>query len=75
MTKKEAIEFAVSGKWKTMSDFEKVKFQLYEEKLCMPFDVYHKAVEKVLGHPVFTHEFAFEGIKKEFEAIQKDEEK
>jgi hypothetical protein len=27
------------------------------EELCCPFDVFHQAVEKTLGRPVFTHEF------------------
>jgi hypothetical protein len=32
----------------------------------MPFDVFHKAIEKTLGRPVFTHEFAFsDSLKKE----------
>ena len=25
----------------------------------MPFNVFHEAVQKTLGRPVFTHEFAF----------------
>ena len=35
--------------------------------LCMPFDVFHQAVEKTLGRPVYTHEFGlnYEGIKAE----------
>ena len=35
------------------------EFQLEQDKLCMPFDVFHEAIEKTLGRPVFTHEFAF----------------
>lgn len=33
----------------------------------MPFDMFHEAVEKTLGRPVFTHEFAFNypGLKDE----------
>lgn len=32
----------------------------------MPFDVFHEAIEKTLGRPVFTHEFAFcEELRKE----------
>jgi hypothetical protein len=50
-----------------MSFRDRATFQLYEELLCMPFDVFHEAIEKALGRPVFTHEFALntEGIKKE----------
>ena len=41
-----------------MSNLEIVKFQLFEPKMCMPFSVFQKAVEDVLGRPVYTHEFA-----------------
>ena len=39
---------------------EIVSFQLYEKRLCMPFDKFHEAVEAALGRPVWTHEF---GVK------------
>ena len=33
-------------------------YQLHEDiMLCPTFDVFHEAVEKLLGHPVMTHEF------------------
>lgn len=34
----------------------------------MPFQVFHEAIEKALGRPVFTHEFGLnrEGLQKEF---------
>jgi hypothetical protein len=40
---------------------------MFEELLCMPFDVFHEAVEKTLGRPVWTHEFGlnFDGLKAE----------
>ena len=37
---------------------EIVEFQLYQELLCVPWNVFHKAIEEVLGRPVWTHEFA-----------------
>ena len=40
-------------------------FQMFTPRLCMPFDVFQEAVEKTLGRPVFTHEFAYSGIKDE----------
>jgi len=54
--------------WKKLTYKEIVEFQLFEERLCMPFDIFHKAMEKILKRPVFTHEFALnsEGLKKEF---------
>jgi hypothetical protein len=43
--------------WKSLSNEEIATFQLFEDKLCMPFSVFHAAIEKVLGRPVYTHEF------------------
>ena len=67
MTEKQAIALAESGFYKTMSHKEIAMFQMFEPLLCMPFDVFHEALEKTLGRPVYTHEFALnaEGIKKE----------
>ena len=58
MTREEAIAKYETGWWKDSTDKEIVDFQLFESRLCMPFDRYQEAVEKVLGRPVFTHEFA-----------------
>ena len=58
MTKNEAILKAQSGWWETATPEAIVDFQLYESRLCMPFDEYHKAIEKVFRRPVWTHEFA-----------------
>jgi hypothetical protein len=57
LTKEQAIEFAESGAWKEMSLKHRAEFQMLQDKLCMPFDVFHEAVEKTLGRPVYTHEF------------------
>lgn len=67
MTKEEAIKLAESGFWKEMTQREIAVFQMSERKLCMPFDVFHKALEESLGRPVFTHELGlnYEGVMKE----------
>lgn len=66
MTKDEAMALAESGFWKEMSYEERAWFQLHEELLCMPFSVFHEAVEKTLKRPVFTHEFAgMESLQRE----------
>lgn len=57
-TKEQAIAIAESGEWKDWTPEEIVKIQLFQDKLCMPFGVFHAAVESVLGRPVWTHEFA-----------------
>lgn len=67
LTKEQAITLWESKFWETMSYREKATFQLFEPLLCMPFGIFHEAIEKTLGRPVFTHEFALNlnGLKDE----------
>lgn len=46
------------GWYKDKTPEEIVSFQLFEKRLCMPFDQFQAAVESALGRPVWTHEFA-----------------
>ncbi len=74
MTHEEAIEMSKSGWWKTKTVREIVEFQLYEDRLCMPFDEFHKAVEEALGRSVWTHEFAdIKGLQAEYEGKREPE--
>ena len=74
MTKEEAIKMYNSNWWEDKTPEEIVKFQLYEDRLCMPFDKFHEAIEKALGRSVWTHEFAdHEGLITEFEGKRKPE--
>jgi hypothetical protein len=57
LTKKQAIEFHESEKWKELDVKERAAFQMYQDRLCMPFSEFHKAITEVLGRPVYTHEF------------------
>ena len=67
LTEKQAIELAKSGEWKSWPDQKLVGFQLSQDLLCMDFSYFHKKTEKVLGRPVFTHEFAFkDNLVKEY---------
>lgn len=69
MTKEHAIALYESGWWKDKSPHSICMFQLFEERLCMPFGDYQMAVEKALGRPVWTHEFGSAGteqLRKEF---------
>lgn len=50
-------EQAMSRFWEGMNYRERAMFQLFEPLLCMPFNVFHEAVEKALHRPVYTHEF------------------
>lgn len=57
LTKEQAIAFAKNKAYEGMSSRMIAEFQLNQERLCMPFGVFHKAVEEALGRPVYTHEF------------------
>jgi hypothetical protein len=67
MTREEAIKLYESGFWESMNYRERAVFQMFESRLCMPFGVFHEAIEKALGRPVFTHEFGLnrDGLQKE----------
>lgn len=67
VTKDEAIALGESNWWADKSYREIATFQLFEDRLCMPWEKFHEAVEKSLGRPVFTHEFAWrDELQKEF---------
>lgn len=71
LTREQAIALAESNFWKVMSYRERAVFQMNEDLLCMPFDIFHEAVEKTLGRPVYTHEFAFaDNLRKELNGEQ-----
>jgi len=67
MTEDQAIELSKTKFWESMSNRDVALFQLTENKLCMPFDIFHKAITHALNRPVYTHELALnrEGLKKE----------
>ncbi len=48
---------------------EIAKYQLFERILMVKFDKFHEGVEKLLGRPVYTHEFGlnYDGLKEEAE--------
>lgn len=58
MTRDQAIAFAEARAWESMSKHERAELQIQQSKLCMPFDVFHEAIEDRLGRPVWTHELA-----------------
>lgn len=66
--KENAIKLYESNWWKGLTHREIAGFQLFTTELCCPFDVFHEAVEKSLGRPVYTHEFGlnYKGICSEF---------
>jgi len=68
MTKEQAIKLHDSKWWEGLSNKDIVMFQLFEDKLCIPFGIFHKAVTKCLKRKVWAQEFGLnvDGLKKEF---------
>lgn len=67
LTEQQAIDLYNSNFWETLSNFDRVQFQLFTERLCMPFDIYHKALEIVLKRAVFIHELVIShNLQQEF---------
>lgn len=63
-----AIKIGESEWWKGRTFREIAKFQLFTKELCCPFEIFHEAIQKTLGRPVYTHEFGmdYDGIVQEF---------
>ena len=69
LTKAKAQKMYDDKEWKDWSDKQIVDFQLYQKKLCMEWTVFHGAVERILGRPVYTYEFSQpDKLKAEYEA-------
>ncbi len=62
ITKEQAQSLYESKFWEGMIDREIALFQLSNERLCMPWDVFHSAVSKALGREVYSHEFKAENF-------------
>lgn len=66
--REKAVELANTNWWELCEPREIAEFQLFTVELCCPFSVFHEAIEKALGRPVWTHEFGlnYDGIVQEF---------
>jgi len=58
LTEAQAIEFAESEAWREWTPEQRGAFQLFQELMCLPWEVFHEGIEAALGRPVWTHEFA-----------------
>lgn len=67
LTTEQAIQIAESGLWEDLNYRQRAEFQMQADKLAMPFEVFHEAMEKTLSRPVYTHEFGlnYDGLKAE----------
>lgn len=57
LTEEQATKLYESNFWMKINFRERVLFQLLEDRLCMPFYIFHEAVERSLGRSVWTHQF------------------
>ena len=55
LTREQALKMAASGWWTDQTAQELVMFQLFTDRLCMPFSTLHEAVEEALKRPVWTY--------------------
>lgn len=67
LTKEQAIAFCENKCYEGMTSRQIAEFQMEQDRLCMPFGVFHKAITEALGRPVFTHELGlnYDGLRKE----------
>ena len=71
LTKEQAKRLYDSEFWEDMTPFDRCNFQIHENRLCMPFGVFHEAVEETLGRSVWTHEFAHpEMLREELRGVR-----
>ncbi len=68
LTKKQAVEFIKSGKWKNWDSEQIVRFQFSQKYLCVDYDVFHSALEDMLGRQVLSDELGsnYKGLREEF---------
>lgn len=57
LTTEQAVSLSKSEFWLKMDNYEIALFQLSFEQLCMPWNIFHEAVEKALRRKVYSHEF------------------
>lgn len=63
ITREQGIIYGKSQWWLNAPDTDIVGFQLFEDTLCMNFQDFHEATERVLEHPILTHQFGTDGVK------------
>ena len=67
LTEQQAIAFYENKCYEGMTSQQIAEFQIEQDRLCVPFDVFHKAITEALGRPIYTHELALnrDGLRKE----------
>jgi hypothetical protein len=48
-----------AGWWQGRTARQIARFQLFTVELCLPFAIFHRALEEALGRAIWIHEFGF----------------
>ncbi|MSU51213.1 MAG: hypothetical protein EXS37_19350 [Opitutus sp.] len=66
--RRRAIALVETKWWLVRSPRQIARVQLFTVEQCVPFDVFHRAMEVSLGRPVWIHEFglSLENLIQEF---------
>lgn len=67
LTREQAIAFSESRAWQKLDAKARALFQMEQDRLCMPFEEFKKAVEETLDRQVFTHELNKAGLLAELQ--------
>ncbi len=57
--------------WESTDPLVLAYHQIHEPVLCMDWSVFHAAVEEVVEHPVWTHQFVTDHVELENEIDQR----
>src|SRR3954468_4719310 len=68
ISRNRAIALYASEWWLGRGAREIARFQLFTRELCLPFEIFHRALEEALGRPVWIHELGLnlDGVIHEF---------
>lgn len=56
LTWEQAVDCGENQHWQSWSFENRALFQVHQNRLCMPIEVYHEALTKTLGRHVLSHE-------------------
>ncbi len=68
ISRERAIALFASGWWVGRTAREIARLQLFTRELCLPFSLFHRALEETLERPVMIHELGLnlDGVIHEF---------
>lgn len=67
LTEEQSREYYEREEWEDLTDRERAEFQLLQKRLCMPWRIFHEAMETTIGRSITIPEFArnYEGLVEE----------